>query len=116
MTTGRAAGLCAILLAVGAPAAGCATPSIDVAGFGWSKAGAGVQQVTLDEVACARAAQAAPRTLDLVLGGLFDVARVTIETAGARQVYERCMAGRGYRQAMEDGGRSLGIYASRDAI
>jgi hypothetical protein len=72
---------------------------MDVAGRGWAKPSAGVQQVTLDEMDCARAAQGAGRTPDPILGGLVDVVRLVMESAQERATFERCMAGRGYRQA-----------------
>jgi len=48
---------------------------------------------------CARAAQGTGRTPDLILGGVFDVGRIVLESAQEQRAFERCMAGRGYRQA-----------------
>jgi len=85
----------AIALAIGVLGAGCA--SVDATGSGWTRPGAGVQEVTLDAMGCARAAEDAGHTPDLILGGVVDVARLVVENAHERRAYERCMSGRGYR-------------------
>lgn len=106
MAARSAGGLAVIALVVGALGGGCA--SVDVAGSGWSKSGAGVQQVTLDEMDCARASQDAGRTRDLILGGVFDVARLAIENTQEQRAFEGCMSGRGYRQAAARSDRTRG--------
>jgi len=85
----------ALALAIFVHGAGCA--SVDATGSGWARPSAGVQEVTLDAIWCARAAEDAGHTPDLILGGVVDVARLVVENAQARRAYERCMSGRGYR-------------------
>lgn len=75
---------------------GCA-PAFDVAGVEWAKSGASIQQDTLEETECARAAFAAGWTPDLVLGGLLDVVRVVIQNGRQTGTYHDCMTKRGYR-------------------
>ena len=99
MTARAARGVALLALAALVGGAGCASATMGVAGSGWAKPATGVQQVTFDEMDCARAAQGTGRTPDLVLGGVFDVARLVIDHARERGTFERCMAGRGYRQA-----------------
>ena len=75
--------------------AGCAVhPNID--GRDWTRPDTLLQDITLDEVDCARQADAAGDTPDLVLGGLLDVARLAVEDRQRRQAFGRCMADRGY--------------------
>ena len=78
--------------------AGCA-PHFDIGGGEWTKAGSHVQQTTLDEMDCARAASRAYWTPDLVLGGLLDVVRVKIEDAQMTSAFDGCMRGKGYQPA-----------------
>ena len=83
----------AALLALG----GCA-PQFDISGTAWAKSGAFVQQTTLDEMECARLASRAYWTPDLILGGLLDVVRVTIENAQMETAFSGCMRGKGYQR------------------
>lgn len=76
--------------------AGCVS-KVDVSGAAWMKSGAGVQQVTLDQIDCARLAGAIELTPDLILGGLFDVGRLAVDNVRDRNAYDRCMTDRGYR-------------------
>ena len=78
--------------------AGCA-PHFDIGGGEWAKAGAPVQQTTLDEMDCARTATHAYWTPDLILGGLLDVVRVKIEDAQMTSAFDSCMRGKGYQPA-----------------
>jgi hypothetical protein len=78
--------------------AGCA-PHFDVGGGEWAKAGAPVQQTTLDEMDCARTASRAYWTPDLILGGLLDVVRVKVEDAQMTNAFSGCMRDKGYQPA-----------------
>lgn len=104
----------AVALATGALGAGCA--SVDVSGSGWTKPGSGVQQITLDEMDCVRAAWAVGHSPDLILGGVFDVARLAIDGAREQGAYARCMTERGYRQAAARSELTPGITSSRIPI
>lgn len=75
---------------------GCA-PAFDVAGRTWTKPNTSIQQVTLDETECARAAYDAGWTPDLILGGLLDVGRVVVQNGAQIHTYTRCMTKQGYR-------------------
>jgi hypothetical protein len=75
--------------------AGC-TAKYDLAGTEWTKSNTMHQQVTLDEIDCAREAREASYTPDLILGGLLDVGREFYEERQRFATYERCMADRGY--------------------
>lgn len=78
--------------------AGCAVHP-DLEGRQWARADALLQDVTLDEVDCARRAHEAADTPDLVLGGLLDVVRLGIEERQRRTAFERCMVDRRYQPA-----------------
>jgi hypothetical protein len=78
--------------------AGCA-PHFDVGGSDWGKPDAHVQQTTLDETECARAASRAYWTPDLILGGLLDVVRVTVENGQMETSFDSCMHRKGYEPA-----------------
>ena len=78
--------------------AGCA-PHFDIGGGDWAKPGAHVQQTTLDEMECARAASRAYWTPDLIVGGLVDVVRVKMEDAQMSSAFNDCMRGKGYQPA-----------------
>ena len=78
--------------------AGCA-PHFDIGGGEWAKPGSAIQQTTLDEMDCARTASRAYWTPDLVLGGLLDVVRVTIEDAQMTSAFTECMRTKGYELA-----------------
>jgi hypothetical protein len=88
-------------LALGAVAlalAGCA-PHFDIGGGDWTKPGAGIQEVTLDEMECARAASRSYWTPDLIVGGLADLVRAKVEDAQMTGAYARCMESKGYQPA-----------------
>lgn len=88
----------ALALTVVAVLTGCAVHP-DVGGTQWTRPGAMLQDVTLDEVDCARQTHDAADTPDLVLGGVLDVARLVIEDGQRRTSFHRCMVDRGYRPA-----------------
>jgi len=75
--------------------AGCSA-KYDLAGASWAKSNTMVQQVTLDEIDCAREAREASYTPDLIVGGLVDVGRYFYEERQRFGTYERCMIARGY--------------------
>jgi hypothetical protein len=74
---------------------GCSA-KYDLAGTAWAKPNTLVQQVTLDEIDCAREAREASSTPDLIVGGLLDVGRYFYEERQRFGTYERCMITRGY--------------------
>ena len=74
---------------------GCSA-KYDLAGTSWTKANTLVQQVTLDEIDCAREAREASQTPDLIVGGVADVGREFYEERQRYGTYERCMISRGY--------------------
>lgn len=75
---------------------GCAVHP-DIAGTEWTRPGVLIQQITLDEVACARQAADAGATPDLIVGGVLDVGRLFVEDRQRRSAFHRCMVDRGYR-------------------
>jgi hypothetical protein len=78
--------------------AGCA-PQFDIGGGDWAKPGAGIQQITLDEMECARTASRAYSTPESFVGGLADVVRVKIEDSQMTSAFDRCMESKGYQPA-----------------
>jgi hypothetical protein len=76
--------------------AACTTGDLD---HRWTKPAVAMQQLTLDDVDCARRAYDTPPLPDTVVGGLADVARVTIESSRRERTYARCMSSRGYTRA-----------------
>lgn len=76
--------------------AGC-TSRFDVRGTEWAKPGAMFQQVTVDEMECARRAEAmnAP---DTVIGGLADVVVLNVFEARRASAFRGCMAAKGYQR------------------
>ena len=85
-------------MAAGMLLAGCA-PHFDIGGGDWAKPGAQVQQVTLDEMECARTASRAYGTPDLIVGGLVDTVRVKIENGQMSGAFDQCMRTKGYQPA-----------------
>ena len=76
---------------------GC-TVKYDLSGTDWTKPGKMLTQTTQDEMDCVRGAREAGWTPDLVLGGLLDIARRTIEEDVQRlSSYKRCMVAKGYQ-------------------
>lgn len=86
----------AIAVLVLVTVAGCST-KYDLSGSDWTKPGAMIQDVTYDEMDCARNAREAGATPDLIVGGLVDVARYAIEEGERAGAYRRCMVARGYQ-------------------
>jgi len=75
---------------------GCAVHP-DIGGTQWTRPDTILQDVTLDEVDCARRSHDAATTPDLVVGGLVDVVRLVIEDGQRRTAFRRCMVDRGYQ-------------------
>ena len=78
--------------------AGCYT-KYDLTGAEWTKPGTMIQQTTHDEMDCVRGAREAGRTPDLILGGLLDLGRFTIEETQRSSSYKSCMTAKGYQPA-----------------
>ena len=76
--------------------AGCA---LDLSGTAWKKPDAMFQQVTADEMACARQTYDIGYGLDLVLGGLLDILRLAVEETRVQLAFSSCMARAGYARA-----------------
>jgi hypothetical protein len=88
----------ATLAAVACVLAGCA-PQFDIGGGVWAKPGTAIQQITLDEMECARTASRAYGTPESFVGGLVDVVRVKIEDTQMTNAFSRCMESKGYQPA-----------------
>jgi hypothetical protein len=86
------------LITLAAVLAGCSVHP-DVSGTHWVRPDAMLQDITLDEVDCARRADQAGATPDLVVGGLVDVVRLVNEDGQRRTAFRQCMADRGYQPA-----------------
>ena len=83
----------AIVVVTTALLAGCA---LDLGGTAWKKSGAMFHEVTAVEIQCARTAFETIVGPDLVLGGLFDVARAANLEATEADVFSECMTAQGY--------------------
>ncbi|OLA95557.1 MAG: hypothetical protein AUH20_05825 [Candidatus Rokubacteria bacterium 13_2_20CM_69_15_2] len=75
---------------------GCA---LDLSGSAWKKSGAMVQQVTADEMKCARQTYEIGYAPDLVVGGLLDVLRLAVNEARLQRAFRSCMTRTGYARA-----------------
>ena len=75
---------------------GCA---LDLGGSSWKKSGAMVQQVTADEMKCARQTYEIGYAPDLVVGGLLDVLRLAVNEARLQRAFRSCMTRTGYVRA-----------------
>ena len=84
-----------LLVAVVLLLAGC-TRVLDVSGNEWRRANASIQQVTYDQVECARASKPAGNLPDTFVGGLADKVVVPLEDVLRGRAYDRCMRARGY--------------------
>jgi len=76
--------------------AGCST-KYDLSGAAWKKPGTMLAETTYDEMECVRAARDAGHTPDLIVGGVVDVGRYTVEEYQRRDAYRGCMQTRGYQ-------------------
>ena len=74
---------------------GC-TRVLDVSGTDWRRQGASFQQVTLDEVECARSSDHAGDLPHAIVGGIIDKIVVPLEDVRRGAAYDRCMEKKGY--------------------
>ena len=72
------------------------TRVLDISGTDWRRQGASFQQVTLDEVECARGSDHAGDLPDTVVGGIADAIVVPLADARRGAAYDRCMETKGY--------------------
>jgi outer membrane lipoprotein SlyB len=86
----------AIALLVLATLTGCST-KYDLTGADWTKAGTLVQDVTYDEMECVRGAREAGSTPDVIVGGVADAVRYSIEERQRTASYRGCMQSKGYQ-------------------
>lgn len=77
-------------------AAGCTTA--DLRRPPWARPGAGIQEVTAADLACRRQASLIAPEPETVVGGLADVAVVTIAERRRLDAYEHCMESAGFRR------------------
>jgi uncharacterized protein YceK len=84
-----------LLVAVGLLLAGC-TRVLDVSGKEWRRVDASIQQVTYDEVDCARASERAGDLPDRIVGGVADMVVLPLEDKRRGAAYDHCMRTRGY--------------------
>jgi uncharacterized protein YceK len=84
-----------LLVAVGLLLAGC-TRVLDVSGKEWRRVDASIQQVTYDEVDCARASERAGDLPDTIVGGVADMVVLPLEDKRRSAAYDRCMRTKGY--------------------
>ena len=75
--------------------AGC-TRVIDIAGVEWRRSGVSIQQVTFDEVECARETLYAGDLPGTIVGGIADAIVVPLEDRRRGAAFDRCMIARGY--------------------
>jgi hypothetical protein len=92
----RVAALVAGLLVL----AGC-TRVLDISGSEWRKGNASIQQVTYDEVECARATEGVGNVPDTVVGGVADAIVLPLEDRRRGAAYDECMRARGYEQVVQ---------------
>jgi len=85
-----------VLVAAAVLLAGCA---MDLSGSAWKKSGAMFQQVTADEMECARQTYEIGYAPDLVVGGLLDVLRLAVNEARLQSAFRSCMTRTGYARA-----------------
>ena len=79
---------------------GC-TRVLDIAGREWRKPGASIQQVTYDEVECARVTEKAGDLPDTIVGGVADAIVRPKEDRRRGAAYDSCMRERGYDQVAQ---------------
>ncbi|HEV8585134.1 MAG TPA: hypothetical protein VGT02_09205 [Methylomirabilota bacterium] len=91
-----------MIVAAAVVLAGCTT-RFDVGGGDWTKPGAQIPQITLDEMACARDAVDARPFPDTLVGGLADIAMAKLQDVKMNRDFDRCMTGRGYRPTRAQG-------------
>jgi hypothetical protein len=70
---------------------------LDVSGNEWSRQGASIQQVTFDEIECARATERVGQIPDTIVGGVVDAVVVQLKAAQRLAAHDRCMRDKGYQ-------------------
>jgi hypothetical protein len=80
--------------------AGC-TRVLDISGGEWRKGNASIQQVTYDEVECARDSEKAGDLPDTIVGGMADAIVRPLEDRRRGAAYDACMRSRGYDQVVQ---------------
>jgi uncharacterized protein YceK len=75
--------------------AGC-TRVLDVSGNEWRRANTSIQQVTYDEVECARASEHVSDMPWTIVGGIVDMVVVPLGDKLRGASYDRCMRKAGY--------------------
>ena len=80
--------------------AGC-TRVLDISGSEWRKANASIQQVTYDEVECARASEKVGNLPETFVGGIADAIVVPLEDRRRGAAYDACMRALGYEQVAQ---------------
>ena len=81
------------VIVVAALVAGCTTWDL---GTRWTRPSTGMQQMTFDNVNCARLDEDVKRTPETILGGMFDVAMLTVAEISRIARYNDCMTSKGY--------------------
>jgi hypothetical protein len=79
---------------------GC-TRVLDISGSEWRKANASIQQVTYDEVECARASEKAGDLPPTIVGGAADAVVRILEDRRRGAAYDACMRSLGYEQVAQ---------------
>ena len=87
-----------VILAAAALLTACTT-RFDIGGGEWTKPDAQFNQITLDEMECARVAVDARPFPDTIVGGLADVVVAKIQDSKMSRDFDHCMSERGYRPA-----------------
>lgn len=62
----------------------------------WAKGGADVREVTYDEVQCQRASDNIDAGPGTFIGGIPDLILFELQEVRREQIYQRCMAAKGY--------------------
>jgi len=87
-----------VLVVAGLLLTGC-TRVLDVSGNEWRRANTSIQQITLDEVECARASEKDGDLPETYVGGIADMIVIPLEDVLRSASYDRCMSKRGYEKA-----------------
>jgi len=85
-----------VVLVAAALLAGCTT-RFDIGGREWTKPGAQLPQITLDEMDCARVAVDARPFPDTIIGGVADVVAAKMQDVKMSRDFDHCMNARGYQ-------------------
>jgi hypothetical protein len=83
-----------VLLCAAVLVAGCTTADLHRPPLG--KPGAGIGEISQDDLECRRLARDIPGTPETYVGGVADLVRTVIEEGQRQGIYERCMTSRGY--------------------